>query len=394
MPATAQRTSRPDVETATPRVLLVDDDETLLRSFARALKSAGFDVSTAGSAEEALSHFAASPSDVIVSDISMPMKSGVEMMGDLRAVDEDIPVILVTGRPSVESAIQAMDSGAMRYLLKPVDKSELVSVVASAVRRRRTAMLQRAALSALEELRPGNASDLDRRFQAALDAVYMVYQPIIRWSERKVHGYEALVRSSEPSIPHPGALFDAAEQLKKTVDLARVIRAKSPMPMIQQPDRGLLFYNLHVRDLDDETLYAEDSPLASIASRVVLEITERAALDEVKDVQAKVARLRSLGYSIAVDDLGAGYSGLNSLAELEPDVVKLDMTLVRDIHKSATKRKLVRSIVALCIDMGIEVVAEGVENTEERDCVVDLGCDLLQGYFFARPSAPFVDPLL
>lgn len=394
MPATAQRTSRPEIETETPRVLLVDDDETLLRSFARALKSAGFDVSTAGSAEEALSHFAVSPSDVIVSDISMPMKSGVEMMGDLRAVDEDIPVILVTGRPSVESAIQAMDSGAMRYLLKPVDKSELVSVVASAVRRRRTAMLQRAALSALEELRPGNASDLDRRFQAALDAVYMVYQPIIRWSERKVHGYEALVRSSEPSIPHPGALFDAAEQLKKTVDLARVIRAKSPMPMIQQPDRGLLFYNLHVRDLDDETLYAEDSPLASIASRVVLEITERAALDEVKDVQAKVARLRSLGYSIAVDDLGAGYSGLNSLAELEPDVVKLDMTLVRDIHKSATKRKLVRSIVALCIDMGIEVVAEGVENTEERDCVVELGCDLLQGYFFARPSAPFVDPLL
>ena len=394
MPAHAQSPIQPDIETETPRVLLVDDDETLLRSFARALKSAGFEVNTASSADEALTQFSLSPSDVIVSDISMPLKSGVEMMGEMRAFDEDIPVILVTGRPSVESAIQAMDSGAMRYLLKPVDKRELVSVVASAVRRRRTAMLQRAALLALEELRPEGTSDLDRRFRAALDAVYMVYQPIVRWSDRTVYGYEALVRSSEPSIPHPGALFDAAEQLKKTVDLARVIRSKSPVPMLQHPERGLLFYNLHVRDLDDETLYADDSPLASMASRVVLEITERAALDEVKDVQAKVARLRSLGYSIAVDDLGAGYAGLNSLAELEPDVVKLDMTLVRDIHHSPTKRKLVRSIVALCLDMEIQVVAEGVENIEERDCVVELGCDLLQGYFFARPSAPFVDPLL
>ena len=155
-----------------------------------------------------------------------------------------------------------------------------------------------------------------------------------------------------------------------------------------------LFYNLHVRDLDDETLYSDSSPLASMADRVVLEITERAALDEVKDVQERVARLRALGYRIAVDDLGAGYAGLNSLAELEPDVVKLDMTLVRDVHLSPTKRKLVRSIVALCDDMNIEVVAEGVENTEERDCVVDLGCDLLQGYFFARPAAPFIDPIL
>ncbi len=377
-----------------PQVLLVDDDPALLRSFTRSLRHAGFAVHPVESAEEAFKVFARGRIDVIVSDISMPHMSGVEMMDSIRQHDEDLPVVLMTGRPSVESAIQAMDSGAMRYLLKPVDRKELVSVVTSAVRRRRTAMLQKAALAALEELHPNSLSDMARRFQAALDAVYMVYQPIIRWSSRAVHGYEALVRSSEPSIPHPGALFDAAEQLSRTQDLARVIRAKTPTPLISQPDRGLLFYNLHVRDLDDETLYREDSPLAMMADRVVLEITERAALDEVKDVAERVGRLRNLGYSIAVDDLGAGYAGLNSLAQLEPDVVKLDMTLVRDVHQSATKQKLIRSIVALCHDMKIEVVAEGVENEEERDCVVDLGCDLLQGYFFARPAAPFIDPLI
>ncbi|MEM6956034.1 MAG: EAL domain-containing response regulator [Myxococcota bacterium] len=386
----------PDAREDTPCVLLVDDDPALLRSFARCLRRAGFRVVTADSGEAALEAFKATSIDVIVSDISMPRMSGVEMMHGMREADADVPVVLMTGRPSVESAIQAMDSGAMRYLLKPVDPEELASVVSSAVRRRRTAALQRAALQALEEFRPRveEHDDLERRFQAALDGVFMVYQPIVRWSSRSVHGYETLVRSSEPTIPHPGALFDAAEELDELQKLARVIRGKAPLPMLERHDRGFLFYNLHVRDLHDETLYDPASSLAKMSNRVVLEITERAALDEVKDVAERIARLRELGYRIAVDDLGAGYAGLNSLAELEPDVVKLDMTLVRNVHCTPTKQKLVRSIVALCADMNIEVVAEGVENVEERDCIVELGCDLLQGYFFARPSAPFVDPLL
>jgi EAL domain-containing protein (putative c-di-GMP-specific phosphodiesterase class I) len=128
-----------------------------------------------------------------------------------------------------------------------------------------------------------------------------------------------------------------------------------------------------------------------MADRVVLEVTERAALEEVPNVRSRVARLRELGFRIAIDDLGAGYAGLNSFAQLEPDVVKLDMTLVRDIHLSPTKRKLVRSIAVLCRDMSMDVVAEGIESAEESDCAVDLGCDLLQGFLFARPGEAFPD---
>ena len=136
-PSTAKVLPPVDSQTEHPRVLLVDDDATLLRSFARSLKHAGFDVITADSAEAAYESFHQGRVDVIVSDISMPHTSGVEMMDTLRQEDEDLPVVLMTGRPSVESAIRAMDSGAMRYLLKPVDRDELVSVVSSAVRRRR-----------------------------------------------------------------------------------------------------------------------------------------------------------------------------------------------------------------------------------------------------------------
>jgi EAL domain-containing protein (putative c-di-GMP-specific phosphodiesterase class I) len=109
----------------------------------------------------------------------------------------------------------------------------------------------------------------------------------------------------------------------------------------------------------------------------------------VKDVRARIAALREIGFRIAVDDLGAGYAGLTSFALLEPEIVKLDMTLVRDVHQSATKRKLIRSMAELCKDMGMLVVAEGVETVEERDCLVELGCDLLQGYYFAKPGKPF-----
>src|SRR5207249_3254913 len=92
---------------------------------------------------------------------------------------------------------------------------------------------------------------------------------------------------------------------------------------------------------------------------------------------------------IAVDDLGAGYAGLSSFAQLEPEVVKLDMTLVRDAPGSLTKQRLIRSMVTLCDEMGLTVVAEGVETAAERDVLVALGCHLLQGYLLGRPGRPF-----
>jgi EAL domain-containing protein (putative c-di-GMP-specific phosphodiesterase class I) len=121
----------------------------------------------------------------------------------------------------------------------------------------------------------------------------------------------------------------------------------------------------------------------------VLEITERAALEEVGNVRSRIATLRELGYRIAIDDLGAGYSGLASFAQLEPEAVKFDMFLVRDVHREPTKRKLLQSMMTLFREMGKLVIAEGVETPEERDTLAEIGCDLMQGYLFARPGKPF-----
>jgi EAL domain-containing protein (putative c-di-GMP-specific phosphodiesterase class I) len=101
-------------------------------------------------------------------------------------------------------------------------------------------------------------------------------------------------------------------------------------------------------------------------------------------------RLRNLGFRIAVDDLGAGYAGLSSFSQLEPDFVKLDMSLVRGIDASSSKSSLVRSMVHVCTqELGMRVVCEGVETKAERDTLEGLGADLLQGYLFGKPERGF-----
>jgi EAL domain-containing protein (putative c-di-GMP-specific phosphodiesterase class I) len=160
------------------------------------------------------------------------------------------------------------------------------------------------------------------------------------------------------------------------------------------PTDALIFINIHPLDLTNDSLYALRAPLTAHAGRLVLEVTERSSLQRIDDLSSRIERLRDLGYRIAVDDLGAGYAGLSSFSQLEPDIVKLDMALVRGIDSSSSKSSLVRSMVQVCTqDLGMRVVCEGVETSAERDTLERLGATLLQGYLFARPERGFRDSL-
>jgi EAL domain-containing protein (putative c-di-GMP-specific phosphodiesterase class I) len=244
---------------------------------------------------------------------------------------------------------------------------------------------------ALDTGRPegDDRTSLEGTLDRALDSLWMAYQPIVQAGSGSLFGYEALLRSGDPALPGPGAILDAAERLGRVDDVGRAVRCKASESMQGVRPPALLFINLHAVELNDETLTCPTAPLTMIASRVVLEITERASLEAIDDVPSRIAQLRELGFRIAIDDLGAGYSGLMSFTQLEPEFVKLDMSLVRDIHKNPLKQKLVRSMTALCKDMGITVVAEGIEVVEERDTIIELGCDLLQGFLLARPGRAF-----
>jgi EAL domain-containing protein (putative c-di-GMP-specific phosphodiesterase class I) len=373
------------------RVLVVDDEEALLRLIGRMLTTAGYEVSTASDGGMAAELLTGMTFDAILSDIDMPKMNGIQLLQTVRQRDLDAPVVLMTGNPDVKTAVQAVAHGALQYLIKPVDMEELGTAVARAVRLNKMAKLKRDALALVSAggLGIGDRLALEGSFERALETLWIAYQPIVRVAERSLFGYEALVRSEEKALPHPGALLDAAERLGRLDDLGRRIRAAACVPVPKAPPEAVFFINLHARDLMDADLLSSKSPLSAIAGRVVLEITERASLDQVKDVRATIAELRRMGFRIAIDDLGAGYAGLTSFATLEPEFAKLDMSLVRDVDQSPTKEKLIRSMTSLCKELGIMVVAEGVETPQERSVLVDLHCDLLQGYLHAKPGRPF-----
>jgi len=218
----------------------------------------------------------------------------------------------------------------------------------------------------------------------------MAFQPIVSLSTGGPVAYEALVRSEEHGFLGPGQLFDHAERSGRVLDLGRAIRELCADAAAQLPRGADLFVNLHPEELADASLFATSSPLSSCAERVVLEITERRGLEDVADVVDRMRRLRSMGFRLAIDDLGAGYAGLTTLAQLEPEFVKLDMSLTRDVAASPLRQRLIGSMVRVCDDLGMKVVAEGVETVHELSKLSELGCDLLQGYHFSRPMPGFV----
>ncbi len=388
---TSDTEAPPRAATRQGTVLLVDDDEPLARSLSRVLQGAGYEVTIVHDGAIAAKTVMRRSFDVIVSDIQLPGMTGVDLLRVVRAYDLDVPLILMTGTPTIETATEAVSLGALEYLQKPFANGLLLKAVEQASRLHRMAEIKRDALRLLGEAgtEAGDRAGLEVSFESALDTMWMAFQPIVDAAQRKIYGYEALMRTREATLPHPGAVLSAAERLDRLGDLGRRVRSLSALAFERAPQDALLFVNLHTRDLLDPELYDVDAPLSKIATRVVLEITERSTIDDIKDVQVRVNKLRQNGFRIAIDDLGAGYAGLSSFATLKPEVVKLDMSLVRNVHQSAIRQRLVGSMASLCHDMQMQVVAEGVEAVGEFDTLLKSGCNLLQGYFFAKPGPPF-----
>ena len=369
-------------------VLAVDDEKTVRRLYERALGGSGFRVLSVGSGAEALRVLDRRPVDAMVSDISMPGMSGTDLLGEVRVRNRDLPVVLVTGWPRVGSAVEAVEHHAYRYLSKPVSPTHLVEVIEEAVRSYRLVRIEREALSLMagSDVYDRSPDELEASLERALASMRLVHQPIVRWSARAPIGWEALLRSDEPTLGPPPLVLEAAQRLGRLHDVGRRVRELAASSVEELPDGTSLFVNLHPLDLTDPELVEPERPLSRVAGRVVLEVTEQGRLDAVPDLEAHVAELRAVGYRVALDDLGAGYAGFGSFMRIGPEVVKVDRALVQDVHRSSSKTRLIRSLIDLCADADVGMVVEGVEVAEERRHLVELGCDLLQGYLFARPG--------
>lgn len=367
------------------RILVVDDEPEPLRAIARILRHAGYTVTTSDDAQTALRGLSRGHFDAVVSDISMPGLDGISLLRGVRGIDPEVPVILLTGVPAIETAMQALDHGAYKYMVKPVNPEQLLEVAARAVR---LASLRRGDV----EQMPASArlfypTDGHATMKRALEHLRLVFQPIVR-RDGSLFAYEALMRCSMPETVSPDTLIEMATNLNSLKELGRRARGLAAASFSSQQPVDTLFVNIHPTELQDDELLDPQGALLRHARQVVLEITERASVRNISNLQQRMDELRAAGYRIAIDDLGAGYSGLTSFVLLEPDIVKLDMTLVRDVHRQEVKQRLVRSVTKLCAELDITVVAEGVETCEERAVLMDLGCNLFQGYLIARPGAP------
>lgn len=367
-------------------ILVVNDDAQVQKLLSRALRSARFEVVAAESAKAALDLLAARRFAVVVSDHHPPGVDGIELLRRIRRGDIDVPLVFVTGPPS-GGGDGAVDSRPVLYAASQLDTEVFVAAVARGERLSRLARIRRTLDTTAGPPRsPADALELTARFDSACAKLWMAYQPIVSQRSGTVVGFEALLRSDEPSLATPPAFLAAGEQLGRLEDIGRRVRAAAAAAIAALPANVELFVNLHPFDLTDAELAMPDSPLSRVASRVVLEITERASLDRVRDAKARIAALRTLGFRVAIDDLGAGYAGLSWLATVEPDVVKIDMGLIRGIDADVKRQQVVYCLIGLCEKLDVRIVIEGVETQAERNTLVALGADYLQGYLFGRPE--------
>jgi EAL domain-containing protein (putative c-di-GMP-specific phosphodiesterase class I) len=372
-------------------ILLVDDDVQVVTVLQRALEILSVNVRVASDGASALALLAAHRFDAVVSDIVMPGMNGLKLLHAVREHDLDLPIILITGNPDLKTATLAVEYGAFQYLIKPVEIERIRKVVARAIDVGRLARLKRQCAQEFGSgsFYIGDRAGIEAKLNRALRTLWMAYQPIITAADGSLYGYEALLRSDEPLLLLPKAVLKAAEKLRRVHEVGRSVRDAVAADVERIPHAGaFLFVNVHSEDLMDPALYLPSAPLTRIAQRVVLELTDRTSLDSVNDALDRIARLRALGFRIAIDDLGAGQADSSTFAQLEPEFVKIDLSIIRGVDKDPSKRKMVHALVRLCHNMGKAVIAEGVENAGERDTLVEAGCDFLQGYFLGTP-APF-----
>jgi EAL domain-containing protein (putative c-di-GMP-specific phosphodiesterase class I) len=167
-------------------------------------------------------------------------------------------------------------------------------------------------------------------------------------------------------------------------EMGRELRAMA----VQSCPRTALFLNLHPSEFNEGWLVRPDDAIFFRDEPVYLEITESVPLSHYEHCHGVLKEIRGRGMSLAVDDLGAGYSNLKYIADLSPEVVKLDRQLIANLQGEVRLQKLVTSLVKLCDAQGAKVVAEGIETPEEMRAVIDTGAQYGQGYLFARPALP------
>jgi EAL domain-containing protein (putative c-di-GMP-specific phosphodiesterase class I) len=371
------------------RILVVEDDSIVLRSVARILVRSGYDVLPASDVESALHIVDSTPIDAAIVDYSLSRETGLTVLSHLLEVQPRCVRVLLTGRSDADIFVESVNRGEVAKVIKKPFVAErllkeLEDAFDNAERRKRAAN----ALYVAEHESERHAVE-----QAIRGHLGLALQPIflIGAGVPQIFAFEALLRPKHALLNTPLALLAAAERHEMIPDLGSAVFSRASVILRRLPRPATLFLNLHPEQLGrPERLASDLRMLSGDTDRVVIEITEQSSLTRLDRWEESIRQITDSGCRLAVDDLGSGYSSLSILADLQPAFIKLDMSLVRNIHHEPRKQRLVSLMRTFADATDAAVIAEGVESAEETQALLECGIELVQGFHFARPSESFV----
>jgi EAL domain-containing protein (putative c-di-GMP-specific phosphodiesterase class I) len=214
------------------------------------------------------------------------------------------------------------------------------------------------------------------------------YQPIVDLRDRSVFAHEALVRG----IAGEGALSvldQVTEENRYRFDQlcrTRAIAGAANLNMQTHLSINFMPNAVYRPELCIRTTLEAAKTHNFPINRLIFETLESEHVDNYRHLTNILREYREFGFKTAIDDFGAGYSGLNLLADFQPDLIKLDMALIRDVDRDRVRQAIVRGVVTMCAELNVTVIAEGIESAGERDFLADCGIFLMQGYWFAKPA--------
>lgn len=382
------------------RIVVVDDEQPNVRLVSRILQSAGFrNVHGFTDPRLALDALGHEQPDLVLLDLHMPHVDGLELLRALRPPPSDpefVPVLVLTADTTREALKQALDAGANDFVTKPFDADEVLLRVRNLLSIRfcheelkhHNAELARELRerTQLDEQRAADRAQMSYAIRAIIErgGPQMVFQPVVELATGTAIGVEALARFGSEPMRTPDVWFADAASVGLGVELetSAISAAVGRLPELR--DRQLMAVNLSPATMFSPVFgqLVDRLPL----DRLVFELTEHQPVDDYGALADVTGDLRRRGALLAVDDAGAGYASLRHILRLEPDVIKLDITLTRAIDADPVKRALAASLVRFAADIGAVITAEGIETATELGTLRDLGVDHGQGYFIARPQ--------
>jgi EAL domain-containing protein (putative c-di-GMP-specific phosphodiesterase class I)/CheY-like chemotaxis protein len=382
-------------------VLVVDDQPANVALLMRLVREAGIaDVHGETDARRAVARCLDVDADLVLLDLHMPHRDGFAIMAELRdALPDDafVPVLVLTADTTTRARDRALSAGAKDFLTKPFDRAEVVLRVRNLLEtrvlyadlQRGHAVLQADLSRRLEEERCA-AEERRRRIERIDRALSgerfgMVFQPIVDLTSCEVVGVEALARFRGEPLRPPDQWFTEAASVGRGTELELAAVGAALAQLDQLPPDTFLSANVSpsTATLPELARLLETAP----GRRIVIELTEHTHIPDYEPVLRALDDLRRHGVRIAVDDAGSGYSSLRHVLRLRPDIVKLDIALIRGIHENAARRALASAMVTFAREIDAVIVAEGVETHEELAALRSLAVTWGQGYHLATPGA-------